>query len=381
MGFVDRSTFTKAQYRTSAVANRLAKVGFVQYGQNDRRAIPARGEGTEHSNHLDRDLQSKSPPRDGAGHSRWRIDQKSRAPYVSSIHPSCLRKLTSFPVSRHQRNHARIQLLRSTADALDTQIKGHLTLLTTTRNELIAAPAAVSSETTTPVHYAELLSYARRISKFTMPPTFREATSDAVPGPGPAGAQGAATPAAIRSPAANIETKGGSKGGTPAPDSSDPKANGALTPAAVASGAPTPASNTQQESSTALPPVVAEWLNPLAAQGANWTPWPSEDKIRQGALASIQILLDSGVDPETFDPEHAEALEAERKRLEEEKAEEERKRVEKREREERERMEEMARRQSVSGVLGGGGPAREEARPKVFTGLDILDDDMDEDDD
>jgi hypothetical protein len=101
-------------------------------------------------------------------------------------------------------------------------------------------------------------------------------------------------------------------------------------------------------------------------------PWPTEETIRRGALASIQVLLDQGQDPAEFDPERSAELERERKRLEEEaeRRKEEEVELERVRREERMR-EEVARRESAAaqGVQG-----RTEEKPKVFMGLDLLDD-------
>jgi len=270
-------------------------------------------------------------------------------------------------VSRHQANHARIQSLRSISSTLDDQIRSTLILLTDTRSELLATPATVFQENTNPILYSELLSYARRISKFTIPPTFREAdvegtTSDAV----------------------NISQETEIKVDSQV-EQLDIKTNGTTTPVVtngaiggLNSGEGGTATPIDTENPTALPAPISEWLNPHSG-GPPFVPWPTEETIRRGALASIQVLLDQGVDPATFDPEKSAELEAERKRLELEvearKAEQEAEKA----RLEEERREEMRRRQSVSAGLVSGASHKEE-QPAVFTGLHILDD-MDEDDD
>jgi hypothetical protein len=222
---------------------------------------------------------------------------------------------------------------------------------------LIATPATVFSENTNPVSYFELLSYARRISKFTKPPTLREIDVNNTE-------NGAAT--------IKIDIQ---KEATP-----EVKTNGSTTPV-VANGMIGGSSNgdtgaaTPIETLTALPEGYSLWLNPLN-DGLPFVPWPAEETIRRGALASIQILLDQGTDPATFDPEKSAELEAERQKLEEEaeikKAQEEQA---KRERDQRAR-EEMQRRQSVGTSLGGA--TRQENKPAKFQMLDL---DMDEDDD
>lgn len=87
---------------------------------------------------------------------------------------------------------------------------------------------------------------------------------------------------------------------------------------------------TQASLNTSLPEGMSQYLNPLSGQ--LFFPWPLEDKIRSGALASNQILLEQGIDPKGYDP----VAEEERKRKEEEERKE-REEKEKQERAERER--------------------------------------------
>lgn len=272
-------------------------------------------------------------------------------------------------VSKHQSNHARIVSLRSTSSALDEQIRSTLALLTDTRSELLATPATIFPENTSPVIYSELLSYARRISKFTIPPTFREADVDG-------------TISDVVNVSQDVEMKADSQG-----EQHDIKTNGTSTPivtngaiGGLNSGEAGTATPIDAENATALPAPISEWLNPLSS-GPPFVPWPTEEKIRQGALGNIQLLLDQGIDPATFDPEKSAELEAERKRLELEaeirKAEQEAQIA----RIEEERREELRRRQSVSTGLMTGAPVREDQQPAVFTGFDILEDIDDEEED
>jgi hypothetical protein len=138
-----------------------------------------------------------------------------------------------------------------------------------------------------------------------------------------------------------------------------------------AGGAPqTQGQTTSQDpkSTTALPQDWQKFLNPITEEA--FLPWPAEQDIRRGALASIQILVNSGVDPWTFDPERSGELEAERKRIEEE---DEKAKGEEQARVEEERRREMERRMSASAAAGG---ERREEKPKVFQ-LETLDDDDD----
>ena len=128
---------------------------------------------------------------------------------------------------------------------------------------------------------------------------------------------------------------------------------------------------TSQDTSNSITALPQEWqqsLNPLAQ--TSFFPWPAEHDIKRGALATIQVLLDRGEDPATFDPERGAELEAERQRIVEE---EERVQAAERARLEEERLRDMERRMSVSGSAGG---ERREERPKVFQ-LETFDDDDD----
>lgn len=132
--------------------------------------------------------------------------------------------------------------------------------------------------------------------------------------------------------------------------------------------------NTAETSNTALPHEFTQYLNPFAS--LPFVPWPTEETIRRGALASIQVLLDQGTDPATFDPERGAELEAERKRIEEE---QEAKRADERARVEEERRREMESRLSVSRSLSGEMKVETEM-PKVFQ-LETFDDDDDDESD
>ena len=279
-----------------------------------------------------------------------------------------------YIVSYHQSNHARIVSLRNTSASLDLQIKDTLTLLTDTRRALIDTPATVFPTPTNPVSYSDLLSYARRISKFTLPNSFRETTTAAGRGESPQATTGS-TPKDGRAESQADETS------TPAAT----VANGAdrdrdtqmsgverdsATPAALA----TQSQNTTTTTSTSLPEGFVQFLNPLADNP--FMPWPTEETIRRGALASIQVLLDQNIDPATFDPAKSAELEAERKRIAEE---EDRAREEQKAKAEEDRRREMERRMSISGsgsaAVGGG---REQEKPGVFQ-LETFDDDEESD--
>ncbi|KAJ3527374.1 hypothetical protein NM208_g10733 [Fusarium decemcellulare] len=270
-------------------------------------------------------------------------------------------------VQIHQNNYLRIQQLRESSAALDAQIRETVSSLATTRKDI------VTTHTTTfptgpnyPIAYEELLNYARRISKTTMPP---------------AGTIKAVSPTP--------------EGQTPGPDSQPMSAVDTLSTSFIAD------ISTQQTTTSAntnLPEVWTQFLNPLSGQ--LFFPWPQEEKIRAGSLASNQVLTEQGINPKGYDP----AEEEERQRREEEerkqKEEEERLALEERNRkirEERERQriererqrekdQEAWRRASVvGGPSGPPGEARSTAGPPQqkaqfqFTNLDDLDDDDDDD--
>ncbi|KND92050.1 Mediator of RNA polymerase II transcription subunit 4 [Tolypocladium ophioglossoides CBS 100239] len=283
-------------------------------------------------------------------------------------------------VQTHQNNYLRIQQLRQSSAALDTQIRDTLTSLATTRKDIVTTHTTTfPSEPNYPIVYEELLSYARRISKTTMPPA---ATINAGGSPSP-------------------ETQ------TPAPDS---QPQSAMTPSVrTPSQTQSPVANgtsqlmseqaTQQTAmsmNTSLPEGMSQYLNPLSGQF--FFPWPLEDKIRSGSLASYQILAEQGIDPKGYDP----ATEEERKRQKEEerKAKEAREKAEREEREkqmreererlrvERERQREKEKEEWRRASIAGGQPeapglARAntgvgEKKQFQFTNLDDLDDDDDD---
>jgi hypothetical protein len=79
----------------------------------------------------------------------------------------------TITVAVHHANYTRILQLRATADALDDKIKSTLRTLADTRKELLDIPSAQPAPNTRQVGVEELLSYAKFISKTTVPPTFR----------------------------------------------------------------------------------------------------------------------------------------------------------------------------------------------------------------
>ncbi|KAI4159826.1 MAG: hypothetical protein LQ342_006244 [Letrouitia transgressa] len=232
---------------------------------------------------------------------------------------------------QHQANHARILALREKIEAQNQQITSTLQLLADARQELIETPATAFPEDQRKVPYHELLDYAKRISRYTVPPTFRER-------PVPAPAQ----TAVARKSEGDEDVK---------------MTNGAVAPAAESNGETTTEGEGERDKGigvSSLEQSEVQWLDPMAK--FQFVPWPSEEVIKRGALAQIQVMLEQGVDP--TDVEHKDEPIVKQ--------------------EEREDVE-MAT-EPLDSVTAEGGRKidRREEKPKVFKGLDL---DVDSDDD
>ncbi|KAI1141996.1 hypothetical protein F5Y05DRAFT_212003 [Hypoxylon sp. FL0543] len=236
----------------------------------------------------------------------------------------------------HQANYRRIQDLRAATASFDAQIKDTLRLLANTRKELVGARATIfpSDVPSYDINYDELLAYARRISKTTMPPagTINSAPADAEVknGEGSAMQTAAATPAGQTpngtQPAAaanGIQPQNQDNPNPQFPSQQQP-------PPSVA----TPSGNTNNNNAaTHLPEDMQHNMNPYS--GFEFIPWPNEEQVRQGALVSLAFLAEQGIDPEDYDPEQ--------ERLRRRREEDEKKLAEERERQEREDRERRAR--------------------------------------
>ncbi|KAI1087558.1 hypothetical protein F5B19DRAFT_475059 [Rostrohypoxylon terebratum] len=252
----------------------------------------------------------------------------------------------------HQSNYRRIQDLRAATASFDAQIKETLRLLANTRKELVSAPATVfpSDVPSYDINYDELLAYARRISRTTLPPA-------AIMSPETTQANSGAE-TGVATPADGITPNGApapQPNGVPVADPSSQPPNPAVTTTNAAG----------ETNLTALPEELQWHMNPYS--NFSFVPWPPEEEVRQGALSSLAFLYEQGIDAENYDPE----TEKQRKRQEEEeaKAAQERERQEREERERRAREEqarvraerekeqrEAWRRASISGGAGAGGP-------------------------
>ncbi|KAK4449865.1 vitamin-D-receptor interacting mediator subunit 4-domain-containing protein [Podospora aff. communis PSN243] len=271
-------------------------------------------------------------------------------------------------LEHHQNNAARIEALRQETAALDAQTKDIITTLWTIRKE-VKNTTTTSYPSSGPKYQfttSDLLSYARRISRNTLPP------------PGVTnGVDFGASPPATELPAPD----GGSATQTPSASFN----NGVGTPGAAA----TPGANgevlasqaTVTSQATELPMHLKPVVNPN--EGSVFYAWPVEGDVRGGGLAGYQQLLDSGIDPKGYDPEEVERLKKEEERAKkeaEERARLEREEADRRMREERARLAgererdrqlEAERRGSVAG----------ESRPQANQQFSFLGMDDDDDDD
>ena len=278
-------------------------------------------------------------------------------------------------VQSHQANFVQIQKLRAAVKAQDTQVRDTITSLASTRKDVVSTQAnGAPLKPRYEIKYDELLSYARRISKTTLPPasvlSSLAATDSDMNG---SQAQTRQSQTQQAHPGTPILTQG-----------STLAASGSQLPSEM------PTQTTMASTNTTLPEGLTYHLNPY--KGIMFFPWPDEYKIRMGALAANQLLEEQGIDPKDYDPvleeEKRQEAEEERRRQQEkerlERVEKERRMredMERRNREKQKQLEEMRRRSSVA--LGGpssGDPASSTARPKdkkqfQFTSIEDLDDD------
>jgi len=278
---------------------------------------------------------------------------------------------TDFPiVSTHQANYAKILSLREEVIKLDSTIRDAASLLINTRRALLDTPATTFSEDTNRVSYSELLSYARRISKFTLPPN---------------NIHGGVPTSEVAEQDASQDTH------TPKDGKSGPPTNGVSTPAAVTNGTDKDIQMTgtglavtadtgnsfqaqlSQNSKASMPEHLIQFLNYTGSD--HFVPWPTDDEIRRGALGKIKLLHDQGIDPATFDPAESEALEEQRKKMIEE---EDEARVEKQRVDEETRNQDNERR-AMARAQAAGQPSGAPEKQKVFQ-LETFDDDEDESD-
>lgn len=222
-------------------------------------------------------------------------------------------------LSTHQRNHARIRSLRTTIDLQNASITDTLTTLASTRADLLSTPSSLPQKDARNVPYNELLDYAKRISRYTVPPTFRPNLPLAQPPPLPA-------------------------------------VNGDAM--AVEGGAEDIKEEKMGRGTASLEDVERKWLDPLTQ--IPFVPWVNDETIKRGALAEIQSMVERGEDPENMAAGGSE---------------------EKGETMETGQSEDAVGMGRDSNADGGMGMQTREEKPKVFGGLDLYDPDSPDVDD
>ncbi|TEA13538.1 Mediator of RNA polymerase II transcription subunit 4 [Colletotrichum sidae] len=276
-------------------------------------------------------------------------------------------------VQTHQNNHLHLQKLRATTASLDAQIRETLSSLATTRKDITTTQITLYPDGPHyPVKYDELLNYARRISKTTLPPaaiTNGVPTAGSTPGPDPNTSMTAATTPGANGMQSQPVSAAPTPGQTQTPD-----------PSSAFNGASQDLAATQQTmTTTSLPDGLRNHLDPHF--NASFIPWPNEFQIRSGAMAVYQDLHDKGIDPRGYDPQQI--AEAKRKEEEERKAREEQERLEQERKnsEYTEKMERIRREQQEAyrrDSMAVGAGASSAGKSKQFQFTSIMDDDDDD---
>lgn len=220
----------------------------------------------------------------------------------------------------HQSNHARLLQLRADIDRRNENITETLKSLAATRKDLLDTPRWVEGRETRGVPYKEVLGYAKRISRFTVPPTFRA----------PAPAQ--------PPPEVVVNGNGNENGNDVAMKEGDDEVEG----------------DKEDRGTGALEDAEKNWLDPLKRM--QWVPWVSEQLMRSGALAEIQAMVERGEDLQIV------LAGGVQEKIEEGG-------------EGGEGMEGVRRDSKPGGVVGEKRVERREEKPKVFGGLDLYDPD------
>jgi hypothetical protein len=250
----------------------------------------------------------------------------------------------------HQRNALHLAELRKTSASLDETIKATIRLLAETRKDIQGiAPVAIAETPTraalngadlktrdttpTSLQVNDVLSYAKFISKTSVPPTYRAPSQPSSESNNNQPSTSATTNNT------NNQTPALSTAAAAAP----PTTNGLTTPTTAQDDNPPPPPRTTTTAAlAALPASTTSFLDPTATT-LPFQPWPSQEIIASGALASLQRMVEAGEDPGAV-------------RSKEQIAEEERRREEEEERERIRREEgERIRREGFEDGHGGGG--------------------------
>lgn len=207
-------------------------------------------------------------------------------------------------LSRHQRNHAELVSLRDTAAALDERIKQIMRSLAESRKMLkgLAPPSsgprafsnrdaklgvgydgvavAEGMDGDRKVDAKELLAYAQRLARYTVPPAHRRDLPP--PSSGPPGVEPGGPPTPAETGDQQAPTNAGNEGRSPGREEE---------------------ANANERTMAKLPLDKQMWLSPDTENGGAppFMPFPSEEHIKRGALANIQLALSQGRDPAVED--------------------------------------------------------------------------------
>lgn len=178
--------------------------------------------------------------------------------------------------------------------------------------------------------FDELLAYAKRISKFTVPPVTN-----------PSHPQG------------DAPQRGSG-------DDAEKPVNGVLAEEeeAAVQGV-TESQYSEGKGVSSLSGEQRDFLDQMSK--VEFVPWPNEEVIRRGGLAQIQVMLEQGADPASVLSPAEQAAEQQR-----------REEAESKEKQEEERMAEQERRRRIDGTHRS---TKQEQGPSGFQGLDLYDPD------
>jgi len=182
-------------------------------------------------------------------------------------------------VDEHQQSYRHIQSLRETTATLDEQLTDLLTILSETRLQLLSVPSTTFPTRPREVSYTQLLSYASKISKFSRP----------------------SNPAAFRKHFASALQ----------PHPQPPKDS--QQPDSQVAREDKPAQDSKEKLPLGLFEEDLSQLDP--SEHMPFTPWPSEEVMRQGALA---LVGPKGV-PQDMVPEMERKAAEEKEKAQEEK--------------------------------------------------------------
>lgn len=168
-------------------------------------------------------------------------------------------------LARHQSNNKRILVLRQTADQLDNQIKNTIRTLAEARKELLSTPFTTFDDTSRDIPADDILSYAKKVAPFTVPPTYL--------------------------PSAPVEDA--------QKNDNAPMANGTAASPAVGTD---PNTGTQTPADTQQPPAESQDAGYASMMGdlktildrekhAPFLPWPDENRMKASGLMAVKHLF------------------------------------------------------------------------------------------